>query len=218
MDQIGQFSDAIVAGAAGATPGSYIPELANFYQGSFRGAAVDGATKGLAGAAQLTAEEEERKRKAAAAAAAARMDPSKYQKVRKDDGGFAFFDPDGTEIDIHTYAKHTGQRRVDILKDSENPVDLQYIDDYEQMNDISQAIWRNDSEAIQEYQQLFPDLFGDRSPTPEDLSKRMLEKYPHIYGMGQYEVSRSNLGNPLFRAADFGSTTKKSSGSGWRPS
>lgn len=205
-----QFTDAILQGANLSAPASSIAELGNSMRGAFRASAVarPGQAQGVAAATQ--AEEEERRRKEAAEAAARKLqdklDPSKYQKIRKEDGGFAFFDPDGNEIDIDNYAKKTGYRKVDILSDSENPVDLQFIDDYQQMQKLNQAVWSG-SDEIEDFKMDYPELFsgGNGSPTPQDLNKKLLEKYPHIFGMGNYETSRKNLGSPLFRINSGGS-------------
>ena len=184
-----QFVDAVKQGANVGAPSSAIPELGNAMRGAFRSSALGTASRAMGVTAQQNADDEE-KRAAAAREARAReiqdmLDPSKYIKQRKDDGGFAFFDPKGKEIDVDTYAKRTGQRRVDVLADSENPVDLQFIDDYKQMNDLNQAIWRNDTGALAEYKALYPDLFKGGTK-PEDLNRKLLEKYPHIFGMGNY--------------------------------
>ena len=219
-----QFTDQILKGASQGAPTGAIPELANAMTGSFRAASVarPGKAQGVVAAEQAAQEEEQRK---AAFAAEQRkvqdmLDPSKYDRRRKDDGGFAFFDPTGKEIDIDTYAKRTGARRSEILADSENPVDLQFLDDYETMNKINQAAWNNDSEALQEYKRVYGDLFqGDKPPTIEDLNRKMIEKYPHIFGRGNYEVSRKNVGKPLFRmSGSYASSTPQAGGGGWTPS
>lgn len=212
-----QFTDSILKGASQGAPAGAIPELANAMTGSFRAAAVARPGKAQGQVATEQAAQEEERRKAAFAAEQKKiqdmLDPGKYDRRRKDDGGFAFFDPTGKEIDIDTYAKRTGLRRAEILSDSENPVDLQFLDDYETMNKINQAAWNNDSEALREYKRVYGDLFqGDNPPTIEDLNRRMIEKYPHIFGRGNYEVSRSNVGKPLFRMS--GSYSSGMSGSG----
>lgn len=216
-----QFTNAILAGANQGAPASNNSVIGNAFTGAFRGAAVarPGNAQGVASAQQ--ADDEEKARRAAAEARARelqdKLDPSKYQKIRKDDGGFSFFDPSGKEIDIDTYAKRTGQRRVDVIKDSDNPIDQQFIDDYNQMNDLNQAVWRNDTAALAEYKSMFPDLFsrgGGINPTPEDITKKLLEKYPHIYGMGNYQKSLSNLGNPLFRTGSSSSSSSSGRRSG----
>lgn len=205
-----QFANATLRGVNVSAPDSSIPELANAARGGFVASAIDRAGSAATKSATRQADEDEKR---AEAARQARMqeiqdmlDPSKYERRRKEDGGFAFFDPKGNEIDIDTYAKRTGVRRVDALQDSENPLDLQFIDDYEQMNAVNQAIWRNDTGALSEYRAFYPEVFGegDKSPTPEEINRRLIEKYPHIFGRGNYKTSLSNLGNPIFRESAGG--------------
>lgn len=218
MNDLQQFSQAILSGAQQAAPSSYLPDIANSMRGSFNAAAVSRAGKAQGAVASQMAEDEEKRRQAALKAAQDRIDPSKYQRIRKNDGGFAFYDPSGKEIDIDTFSKATGSRRADILKDSDNPLDQQFLDDYTTMNEINQAIWRNDSATIQEYQSVFPELFKNGNPTPEQVNRLLLEKYPHVFGMGNYQKSLSNLGNPVFRQSTPGAgATSGQSSSKWSP-
>lgn len=214
MDDWKKFTQAIIAGTKEGAPASTNQALADSFTGAFRTSAIADAGKAQSVTAERNAADDEREREAAVKAQIQKLqdqtDPSKYQKVRKDDGGFAFFDPSGKEIDIDKFAKMTGQRRIEVLADSENPLDQQFIDDYDQMNNLNQAIWRNDTEALTELRQAYPDLFGGgSSPTPEDINRRLLDKYPHIFGMGNYQKSLSNLGSPVFRI-----NAGRSSGSG----
>lgn len=205
MADYSQFVNAIKqAGNVGAAASS-IPVLANAMLGSRMAGAMERTGNAFNKKSAVDADEEERRRREAAEAARQKaldaIDPKNYQKVRKDDGGFAFYDASGKEIDIDTFAKFTGQRRVDVLKDSENPVDLQYIDDWSQMNELNQAVWRNDQDALANFAPEYQKM------TPEQMNRKLLEKYPHIYGMGNYEKSRSNLGKPVFRSTGLGGSS-----------
>lgn len=220
-----QFTDAILQGANQAAPASSMADLGESFKGAFRAGAVARPGRAQGVAAQQQADDEEKRRQAAAQARINeikdQMDPSKYQRVRKADGGFDFFDPSGKPINVETYARRTGQRRVDVLSDSENPLDLQFVDDYKKMNDLNQAVWSNDTATLSEYQSIFPDLFaGGKSPTPEELNKKLLEKYPHMFGLGSYQQSVQNMGKPLFRAGSSAAPVSSGTGgrSGWRPS
>jgi hypothetical protein len=208
------FIGAILEGAKDLAPSSNNAAISNFFTPTFRAGAVQRAGRAMDVTSAQDADEEKKRREAARQAEIQKlqdsMDPNKYQKQRKDDGGFAFFDPSGKEIDIHTYAQRTGQRRVDVLKDSENPLDQQYIDDWSQMNDLNQAVWRNDKTAMD----TFPAEF--RSLTPEQINRKLLEKYPHIYGMGNYQKSLSNLGNSVFKNNRSAGTTETSNQGGRR--
>jgi hypothetical protein len=202
MDQIQQFSQAILNGVGQAAPSSYIPEIANAMRSQFALGGVASAGKGMSAVSSQIADDEEKRRQAARQqqiqALQDKMDPSKYQKLRKDDGGFAFFDPEGKEIDIDTFSKRTGQRRVDVLKDSENPIDQQYIHDWSTMNDVSQALYTGDRTTIEALKGQYPELFSG-GVTPQVMAEKLMKQYPHMYGRGSYQESLGNLNKPLFR-------------------
>jgi hypothetical protein len=197
----GYFLDAIRGGANMAAPASNNQALANSFLGGFRADAVEKGAQGYGAVAAQTAEDDERKRKAAEAARLKelqdQLDPTKYQKLRKDDGGFAFYDPAGNEISIDDYSKRTGQRRAELVADSENPIDQQYLHDYNQLDKVTQALYNNDQMTIQQLTQAKPDMFGG-GVKPQDLMKKLAEQYPHMYGRGKYEDTLKNWGKPLF--------------------
>jgi len=201
MDGIQQFSQAVINGASQPGPASWSPELSNAMTGSFRLGGMERAGKAAGTVASQIADDEEKRRQAAKEAKIRelqdQMDPSKYQKLRKDDGGFAFYDPTGKEIDVDSYSKRTGQRRVDVLKDSENPLDQQYIHDWSTMNDVSQALYSGDTNTINSLRQQYPDLFSG-GVTPQLMAKKLMDQYPHMYGRGTYQQSYGNINKPIF--------------------
>jgi hypothetical protein len=69
----------------------------------------------------------------------AKQDKKNYQKVKKADGGYAFYDPDGKEISASDYANATGTKPSEVLADSENPIDIGYRDDYNNLQDYIHA-------------------------------------------------------------------------------
>lgn len=202
MDQIKQFSNAILSGAGGASGFKSAFGLDNWIN-----PAMDRAGKSILGdsfakATGVQADEDERRRQQAAKEQEARAsilnDPSKFQRLRKDDGGFSFYDPEGKEIDIDTYSKKTGQRRVDILKDSENPIDQQFIRDFDMTDQVSQAIYQNDMETLKQYMTDYPEVFQSGA-SQQGIMEELMRKYPHIYGRGKYEDTQKNASKPLFR-------------------
>lgn len=198
---IRQFSDAVIKGVTGGGPSSAFG-LESYFNNPIQRQGQIQAGNNLSRAARLKADNEEKQRKAAAEQQRAKAeffsDPRNYQKLRKDDGGFAFFDPEGKEIDIDTYAKKTGMRRVDILKDSENPIDQQYISDWSKMNELSQAMYSGDRATISAVEQKYPQMFAG-GITPESMMRELVKRYPHIYGVGSYEETWRNRGKPVFQ-------------------
>lgn len=125
-----------------------------------------------------------------------KLDPNKYQKLRKEDGGFDFLDPDGNPISVQKYSQVKGTNAAYELKDSENPFDLQYVNDYKNTRDLVTAIQNGDSDTIQAFRASNGDL---GKMTPEQLMQELIRKYPHIYGNGGYGDSYRNNNNPLIR-------------------
>lgn len=89
----------------------------------------------------------EAQKRAAALAAQKQQDLSdydKYRKVEKEDGGFDFFDPEGNQIDIATLSQRTGKKPQEIIKDSKNPIDIQYRTELGNLNGLLQALANKD--------------------------------------------------------------------------
>lgn len=224
MDDLKKLTQQFVQAANVSAPSTSAgPELQNFFKAAFmdpntkRGIQAGGALSGQRAKEADEADEMARKKKIAELSDQA--DPSKYQKVRKTDGGFQFLDPSGKEIDVNTYAQRTGQRRAEVLKDSENPIDQEYINDYNNMNDLAQAFYNNDTATIQAYQAANPGL---KNRTPQDLMSELIRKYPHIYGRGGtgaqgYQQTLKNRNMQIFNPGVASGGTI-SSGGGWSPS
>lgn len=220
MDDLKKVAQAFVQAAKMDGPTSYIPEVTGYSQA----ANFEGAVKqGIAGSGSLAGQ---RAQEADAADKAARdakirelsdkLDPSKYRKERKADGGFAFFDPSGKEIGIDRYAQVTGYRLADILKDSENPIDLEFINDWSNMNSLMQSMYNGDQSTVDAFIQQNPSL---KNMKPQDLMTELIRKYPHLYGRGSYQQTLSNRGSSAFRYNPNALVTSdSSSGGGWSPS
>lgn len=76
-----------------------------------------------------------------------------YKIVQKQDGGYDFFDPDGQQVDIATLAQRTGVKPQDVLKDSQNPIDIQFRNDYSNLQDYINAVLSKDTKKVDAYQQ-----------------------------------------------------------------
>ena len=147
---------------------SQAPELANLYRGSFQ-LPQSSAAAGAAGniSSNIVAEQEAAAKRAAALAQQKQedaTDPSKYRQVKKADGGYDFFDPDGNQIDIATLSQRTKTTPAYWVKDSENPIDVQYLEDQTNMNDYIKAILSKDKKKVEAYRAATPGLsqFDDR--------------------------------------------------------
>lgn len=213
MEDLKRVAQQFAQAAQMAGPSSYIPEVTGYSRaGSMEGAISQGlqGSGSLAGQKAKEADEaDEAARKAAMQRLADKLDPGKYRRERKDDGGFAFFDPDGKEIGIDAYAQITGQRLIDILKDSENPIDQEYISDYANMNELAQAMYNNDQATIDSFMRQNTHL--SKNMKVQDLFGELIRKYPHLYGRGSYQQTLNNRGSGGYR---FNSNAQTS---GWAP-
>lgn len=221
MDDLKKVAQAFADAAKIAGPTSYIPEVTKYSQaGSIEGAIKQGLSGGGALAGQR-AQEADAADKAARDAKmreiSDKLDPSKYRRERKADGGFAFYDPSGKEIGIDKYAQITGLRLADILKDSENPIDQEFVNDWSNMNTLAQAMYNGDQETVNAFVQQNPEL---KNIKPEQLMFELIKKYPHLYGKGSYQQTINNRGNNAFSYNQNALYTSGSTGGGggWSPS
>jgi len=132
--------------------------------------------------------------KAAAAAAKKKQadlaDPKSYRRVKKEDGGFDFFDPDGNQIDIASIVQRTGTKPRDWIEDSENPIDIQYMEDYDNLQDYAKALLTKNTKKIEQYRASAPELsqYDDRGGV-----NRLIETFRKNYQ--RYYVPRSENAN-----------------------
>lgn len=194
---------AVQGNMASNIPTSIYPELGQFYASRFAAPAQELRLGGEAYNAKVNEENRKLDAEAALRKAQDKTDPSKYRRVRKDDGGFDFFDPDGNQIDIATYASVTGDRPVDIVKDSENPIDTQYLEDWSNLQDYISAIRDGDQEVVDAMRKDQPALAQYDSEGGIDS---LLQEFKNYYK--RYYVSRkqdpnawgTRPGNSLFRS------------------
>jgi hypothetical protein len=134
---------------------------------------------------------EQQRAAAAAAARAAALakqkaedlsDPKKYRQVKKADGGFDWFDPEGNQVDIATLTQRTQTKPADWLSDSENPVDIQYLEDNKNLNDYIKAKLSKNQKKIQAYEEAQPDLAQYQGQGgAHDLISRFQKTYERYY-------------------------------------
>ncbi len=223
MDDLKKVAQQFAAAANVTAPTSSIPELSNYFKAAFMEPIVK---QGIAGPGALASQKGQEADQQDEAARQAKMDSLKRQadpgnstRQRKTDGGFAFFDPSGKEIDINTFSQRTGKSRSEILSDSENPVDLAYIDDFKRMREAMQVMYGGDEQEKAAFLESNPELRGRRV---QDFATDLLNKYPHIYGRGgngaqAYQKTLGNQGRQIFRTPSYGATGG-GTGGGWSPS
>ncbi len=189
--QLAALKEAIVGAQGIQAPTSTLgasnaPEIAAMYQSSFQLPQSSGAAGAAANISGDIAAEQRAAAARAAAAAAKKADdmkdPNKYRRVKKDDGGYDFFDPDGNQVDIATLTERTQTSATDWIKDSENPIDIQYQEDFNNLQDYMRAVAGGDKEKAEAYQKSSPELqqFNDRGGL-DRLMKQFKQSYQRYY-------------------------------------
>lgn len=193
MDE--QLRQATLGAGSIQTPGSPLgsfPELSQLYQSSFQLPQSSGAASALAGQSQeaVTAQKAPKK--------------SDYKKVKREDGGFGFYDPNGNEISAQDYAVAIGAKPSEVLTDSENPIDIGYLEDYRNLQEYMEAKFNSKSneklaKKAKQIEESVKKSFNVDISTmnPSALIDRFKQQYPTVYGskgrgvpVGQTFISR----------------------------
>lgn len=116
-------------------------------------------------------------------------DPSKFQQVAKPDGGYAFYDGAGNEISAFDYARATGKSPADVLKNSTNPIDIGFNQDYKQLQDYinAKANSKNDPSAAQTAKNIEAAVQKSQGVNLakmniQDVINRFKQAYPTVFG------------------------------------
>lgn len=141
---------------------------------------------------QVSVENAKRAESAAKEAAAAFADKNKYTIQQRADGGFGFYGPDGKEVSAAQYANNTGQKLTDVLKDSQNPIDIRYNQDQTNLTNYlkAKANSKFDKAQAKIASQIESDVHGAyginlSQQNPQQLIQMMQANYPTIYGANQ---------------------------------
>lgn len=207
-DAFDQFRDQILNSPGTALPKTQYQDIGNLFQGDYlaraagavgqeAGARADIAVEGQEVARRNRIEEIQQEKQRISD----RLDPNKYAKVRKEDGGFDFFDPEGKKIDVKTYAIRTNSRVSDALADSENTDDITYLSDYKDLQELISAHANNDGTYIKDLVEKVKSQEGlseqekqakirlIQDSTPQSLMNAFRQYYSNIYGGPQYGKS-----------------------------
>lgn len=202
MDDLKKFSAQMIGALKGADTNAGTGDAAvNAFARSAFVDTLNDKGQGLGAIAGEVAQQEKEAAEAARQAAMQKikdkLDPSKYRAEKdREDGGYSFYDPDGNQIGIDRFSAVTGVDPAKILANSDNPFDLQYVNDYNNTRDLVTAIQNGDVDTINAFRAENKNLDQMK---PEDLMRELIRKYPHIYGNGQYKDSYKNNNNPLLR-------------------
>lgn len=135
------------------------------------------------------------------------LEGKNYQVVKKDDGGFDYYDPLGAKINLMQYTKATGKSPADVLKDSDNSLDRQFVADYNNLQTLTDAYLNKDWSKVDKVGaslglgsgQLKKALESNKIK-PDDLFKQFISYYPNVYtGQPQGQTGHVRANNePAF--------------------
>jgi hypothetical protein len=127
---------------------SSMPELAALYTSEAASGRGLGQTAESSYNAGIDVERQKEARALAEKRRAIMEDPNSWRVQQKEDGGYDFFDPTGKQVDIATYAQATNQKPYDIVKSSDNPIDMQYTQDYNYLTEYIEALQNKDKGKV----------------------------------------------------------------------
>lgn len=134
------------------------------------------ATTAFQGQTELTSKE-----------AQLRLDESAYKKI-PGPNGVQILDPvSGQPVDIGTYVNRTGANPADILKNSPNPRDQQFVQDYSNFQNFLNAAQNKNvsKEAALAYQSFVDQNPGLEGLSPQQAANLFLGEYGNYFGLPQ---------------------------------
>jgi hypothetical protein len=181
-----------VLGAQANTPGTPLgafPELSKLYSSAPQ---LDSIRLGNAAPnynTGVTVANQQAEARAAAQKLKDLQDASKYRQVAIGDGGYDFYDPAGNKITAAQYAAVTGKSPADILKNSQNPIDIAFAQDYTQLQNYirDKQNAHNDPDARARAQATEAEvkrLYGIdlAQQSPQQVIATFKAAYPTVYG------------------------------------
>lgn len=201
-----------------ATPMSSMPELQAYFAPVFRNQVAVGAGKRAGVEGSLRDDEEEQARRAANAQRQASLkqqaealdkakNPKYFQRVRKEDGGFDFLTGDGKPITAWQFAQAKGLDLPDVLKGSKNKEDMQFLNDYGNMETFLQATSEGDDTKLEQIFKEQPELRGMKY---EDLMGQFRGSYANIFGHYEGEQGQ-NLNRRVVNSPTLNSLNQEAS-------
>lgn len=116
------------------------------------------------------------------------QDPRNYQIVRTPTGGMRFIDPSGNEVTVRDYARVSGQTPAEVLEQSQDPQDQQFVEDYKNMQTTINALYNEDAGALQQMRARDPEGFSvlqeytNQHGNLSDAADAMMGDFMNYYG------------------------------------
>ena len=188
---------------------SAFPEIANTYKGAYQAEIAKPMADAAVYNSGVTIDRQVADLKMAQADSESKTDKSKYQRVKRKDGGFGFYDPNGQEISAYQYANAIGSTPAEVLSDSENPIDIGYIQDYDDLNTYLQASLakNSDENAKAVWDEMNRIVYEDTGVklwtlTPQQVIDSFKKNYPTVYGTKNRGIPVGQLAMPRVGSGD----------------
>ena len=202
QSQLQQFASAITGAATeeapGASPMGETQEIQNIqqmhtprFQAQATGQAADALGQQAAVEGQHAQEDAEIARAQETAELEDKIDaltnPDRWEAIPIQGGGYDFRDGTGEPVTPVEYARATNQRVTDIIGDSQDPLDQEFLRDYEFVKDLGDVFARGNREDYEQMKEKYPEMW-ERSQTPEDydtyddLLYDFKREYPEYFG------------------------------------
>lgn len=168
----------------------------NIFQNAARLGNANASQSSVAGnVAQANENIDQVKQSNAAAAQSAATDPSKAQmQLLPNNQGYAFYDGAGNRISINQYSLLVGKTPAQLLQDSSDPADQQFVQDYNTLQKFTNAWANGDTKTLAQMKATDPDTFNNLISTyksPAALISAFTQHYSNYYG-----TNISNNQNP----------------------
>lgn len=139
-------------------------------------------------------------------------DPGKAQMVLlPNNGGYAFYDGAGNQLNINQYSLLTGKRPDEILADSPVAKDQKFVQDYKTLMALSNAWVNGDTQTLQKLRAADPKKFNSLISTyksPADMVKAFTDHWSDYYST---PTNAQNSGTSSFSPQQIASPTKDES-------
>lgn len=171
------------------SPLGKFPELAAMYQNNFQAPVLNAQVNAQSSHDQTLLANQKASADAESQKQQYLSDPSNYQQVARPDGGYGFYDASGKEISAQDYAAATGKSVPDVLRNSQNPIDIGFQKDYKDLQDYINLKLQSstDKGAATKASAIEADVsktygINIAKLTPDQLIKAFQAAYPTVYG------------------------------------
>jgi hypothetical protein len=163
-------------------------------------------------AAKQRAQEEQDKADAAQKELDYLNDPKNYKAVVNDVGGYDFYDPSGQKLSAVQYAQATNKHITDLYKDSQDPNDKDFTEDYNRVLQLGKILQSGDKKARDKFYKENPDwkdAYGNTSYN--DIVKDLRNEYSGYFRSDQELTRKDKFGGSSLNkvGADTRSTKQK---------